>query len=363
MSESAARAGHHRLPDRSPDRLPGRRRRKPTRRWLGLVLALLAVAATITSGVLADHRTAEHRTTAAPTHPATATTAAVGGVPDVTGAGTPNGTVTLAAIRQAYPGTVVTAAALLSGGLNRGYLVLAPDHVSGPLPVLLVLHGSAASTTQELQRDEFGPLAQQGKAILVYPAGYGEFWNVQADGCCGAAASKGVDDVEFVAQVIQAVRAEYQVGSVNLVGFSNGGKLAYLLMCRQPQLFSAVAVVGAVPLTSCSGAPASMLIAIGTGDGSLPLETAPATVPAQSLLDSAVATWRARDGCTAAATSDTIGTATLSHWTSCAAGTQVTELAYAGLGHRWPDAPLVGVTESAATLIWAFFSGLASTAG
>jgi polyhydroxybutyrate depolymerase len=295
------------------------------------------------------------------------TTAAVGGVPDVTGAGTPNGTVTLAAIRQANPGTVVTAAALPSRGLNRGYLVVAPAHVLGPLPVLLVLHGSSASATQELQRDEFGPLAQQGKAILVYPAGYGEFWNVQADGCCGAAASKGVDDVEFVAQVLQAVRATYQVGSVDLVGFSNGGKLADLLMCRQPQLFSAVAVVAAVPLTSCSGPPASMLIAIGSADGSLPLETAPAAVPAavpaQSLLDSAVATWRARDGCTADVTSDTIGTATLSHWTSCAAGTQVTELAYAGLGHNWPDGPLVGVTESAATFIWAFFSGLASTSG
>lgn len=281
----------------------------------------------------------------------------------MTGAGTPNGTVTLAAIRQANPGTVVTAAALLSGGLDRGYLIVAPAQASGPLPVLLVLHGSSASATQEVERDEFGPLAQQGKAILVYPAGYGEFWNVQADGCCGVAASKGVDDVEFVAQVVQAVRAEYQVGPVDLVGFSNGGKLAYLLMCRQPQLFSAVAVVAAVPLTSCSGVPASMLIAIGTADGSLPLETAPAPVSAQSLLDSAVATWRARDGCTAGVTTATVGTATLMHWTSCTGRTQVTELAYAGLGHTWPDGRLVGAPESAATLIWAFFAGLASTSG
>ena len=44
---------------------------------------------------------------------------------------------------------------------------------------------------------------------------------------------------------------------VYLVGYSNGGKLAWSLACGHPALFAAVATYGAVPLTPCPASPAA----------------------------------------------------------------------------------------------------------
>jgi poly(3-hydroxybutyrate) depolymerase len=69
---------------------------------------------------------------------------------------------------------------------------------------------------------------------------------------------------------------------------------------------------------------------------------------------------RARDGCTTAATTATVQTASIVTYTHCSAATIVQTVSYAGLAHEWPYANVVGGDASAATLIWAFFSRLAA---
>jgi poly(3-hydroxybutyrate) depolymerase len=81
-------------------------------------------------------------------------------------------------------------------------------------------------------------------------------WNA-GDSCCGFAGSHLAPDVPFVAAIVtDAVRRwPIDAARVYLVGYSNGGKLAYSSMCAHPTLFAAVATYGAVPLVPCNREP------------------------------------------------------------------------------------------------------------
>ncbi len=281
---------------------------------------------------------------------------------DVTGAGASHGQVTLEQLQSAVPGALVSAHTLVSGGLRRGYLVVAPAVRTGALPLIVVLHGVNSSATQEVGRDEFAPLAEHGQAILVYPAGYGESWNVGADGCCGLAGESGVNDVAFVQAVTHAAEANWAVdpARVFLVGFSNGGKLAYQVMCSPASRYAAVAIMAAVPLGSCSTARASPIwLGVGAKDSDLPEQGA--TEAVTRVFPPVVADWRTRDGCGPALTVDRVGPATVTTWRDCTPGMTVRSVVYADLGHAWPGSATEGVAASGATLIWAFFSAQATT--
>ncbi len=259
----------------------------------------------------------------------------------------------------AQPGVVSRTDTLTVDGVRRSYLLVTPAAQAAPLPILVVLHGNNEPPAAELQRDELEPLVAAGKAILLYPAGYHLSWNAGADNCCGKAGTSQTDDLAFLAQLTTRATAmlSVQPGAVYLVGFSNGGKLAYQVMCREPQLFDAFAVVAATPLEACAAQPQpprSVLIAVGGDDPELPISGH--AVPATQALDAAATVWRQRDGCSAASTGTTIGSATMTTWSQCADQTQVRTVRYAGLGHAWPRSNTVGATASGATLIWQFLS-------
>jgi polyhydroxybutyrate depolymerase len=259
----------------------------------------------------------------------------------------------------AAPGIVTRISTLTVDGMQRSYLVVAPAGQKAPLPLIVVLHGSSASTGGEVQRDQFEPLVTSGKAILLYPAGYDLSWNADVDNCCGQAGQRHVDDLAFLARVVAGAEAtlSVQAGHVDLVGFSNGGKLAYQVMCQEPQLFDAFAVVAATPLAACDTRPQparSVIVAVGADDPELPISGQ--AVPATQALGSAAATWRRRDGCSATAAQTASGPATITSWPQCADGTQVRTVLYAGLAHLWPGSQLVGSAASGATLIWQFLS-------
>jgi polyhydroxybutyrate depolymerase len=254
----------------------------------------------------------------------------------------------------------VSARSLTVNGLTRAYVVVAPPDVNAPLPLLVVLQGVDASVNLEMQRDELLPLAGAGKAILVYPVAYGESWNVGVDNCCKQAAAAHVDDQAFVGAVTRAVEASEPVDSqqVHLVGFSNGGKLAFQIMCDQPQLFADFAVVSAVPLAACSNRsapPRSVLMTIGSADDDLPMTGA--AEPVDQIFPAALAVWQQRDGCVGLATVRTSPPTTVTTSNTCSAGTVVIGIEYAGLQHVWPTAALTGASASAATMIWSFVSG------
>jgi polyhydroxybutyrate depolymerase len=251
---------------------------------------------------------------------------------------------------------VTASVAITVGGLDRRYLVVRPRTPTGPLPVLVVLHGRWVDPEVEVQRTDFA--AVTGPAILVFPAGFGQSWNAGA--CCGAAHDADVDDVGFVTAVIQQVLAE-QPGAapdhVYLAGYSNGGKLAYLLACSEPELFAGVAAVGAVPVASCASTTAVPFIVVSNrGDPELSQSDAD---PPQSVngftMPSVAATvdqLRVRNGCSATSAAATSGRATTTTFAGCASADPVVGAVYDADNHDWPAGD--AQTPAAASLIWNF---------
>jgi polyhydroxybutyrate depolymerase len=338
-------------------RHPGGFRRSGWRRvWVlfGGTLLVAVVLATASGAVSSSARAFVDIPTMAGAKP-------INGVPSVTGAGNPHGSVSLAALQAAAPGTVVTASSVRSDGIMRGYLLISPARPRPGLPLIVVLGGVNASPTQEAERDELLPVVESGDAILVYPAGYGESWNVGVGDCCSTAAFVGVNDVGFVQIVTDTVRASTAASATYLVGFSNGGKLAYQVLCQHPGLFTAAAIVGATPLTSCPSEVAlPMLIAVGAKDPELP-EQGHTQNPVK-VFTAALATWRAYNGCDADSTVVGVGTAVTTTWSACSSGADVVGVLYLGLDHGWPTARLVGANVAGAPKIWAFLSGASASA-
>jgi len=244
-----------------------------------------------------------------------------------------------------------------TGALLRDYVVVQPvKSVPGPLPVLVVLDGLHMTPAGVARVTGF--LSIVGRAVVVFPAGYGRSWD--AGGCCGLARAAEVDDVSFLTTVVHDVLATVPGTSaqdVYLTGFSNGGRMAYRMACVDPGLFAGVAAVEAVPVPACDPPhPVSIAIVAFQNDPllsiSMPQPTNMVYGMVEPRVDEVVAQWRQIDGCVGNPTVRQDGTATVSLWTACQNQTRVQYVLYAGGAHRWPQGD--PGTPSASQLIWSF---------
>lgn len=245
-----------------------------------------------------------------------------------------------------------------SGVLLRDYVVVRPAVAgSGPLPVLIVLHGHGMTPAGVARVSAFLPIV--GRAVMVYPAGFGKSWN--AGGCCGLARAAGVDDVAFLSTVVHDVLANVpgtSAQNVYLAGFSNGGRMAYRMACADPGLFAGVAAVEAVPVPACTPPrPVSITIVAYQDDPYVSVSGQQPTQVVRGMdeprVDAVVTAWRLADGCVGTPTVRVVGTALISLSSACQNQTRVQYALYAGGSHRWP--PGDPGTPSASRLIWSFF--------
>jgi polyhydroxybutyrate depolymerase len=256
-------------------------------------------------------------------------------------------------------GTVVTEHAISIGGVSRTYRTIAPAGLSptaSALPLFVVLHGRGQAQWTAVRTTGFLPFARRGQAVLVYPDGLSRSWNA-GSGCCGVAGIRGTPDTAFVAAVVADALRDLPVDPARtyLVGYSNGGKLAWSLACGHPALFAAVATYGAVPLTPCpAGRPLPSLMAVGVHDHVLPIGGDPTAHPRIPSARVAAGWLAARDRCTATPVTATEGDAVLTRFRACAPGSEVDLAVYPGADHNWPQA----VTG----LMWSFLSARHSPA-
>lgn len=250
--------------------------------------------------------------------------------------------------RQSYTVTNSTQA----GGLNRSWEVIAPvAALPKKAPIIVVLAGIAAPIDNEVQRDRFIPYVNAGMAELVYPVGIGESWN--AIGCCGRAASQNVDDIAFMRALVAQVDPGHE-HPIYLVGYSNGGRLAYRLACDDPGIFDATAVVKAMPMPGCEVTQPLTILQIDSLD-----DTAVAFQPGDPGKESPDATTevgilRGADGCALRSAVSTYPAMTFTTWDHCASGNRVGFAVWDTGGHNFP--PPKGTTPGAASVIWAFFT-------
>lgn len=161
-------------------------------------------------------------------------------------------------------------------GLTRtvGYLV--PDRLA-PEPVLLIaLHGSGGDGARfrRLTAGAFDGLAREHGFVIAYPDALGGQWND-----CRARAPyhrtlSGVDDAAFLAAVRDRARSitGRPFRAVFVVGYSNGGHMAFRLALEHPGDYEAYAAIGAhLPVPDELDCPdgrgaVSMMIVSGTED-------------------------------------------------------------------------------------------------
>ncbi len=238
------------------------------------------------------------------------------------------------------------------GSMTRTYQVIAPvAALPRQDPIIVVLSGIAASISVEEQRDRLIPYADAGVAELVYPVGFEESWN--AGGCCGKAAAKDVNDVAFMKALVARVDPGHK-HPIDVIGYSNGGRLAYRIACSSPGLFDETAIVKAMPMPGCVvKRPLTILQIDALDDPWVPYkpgehgkESPPATVEVGLL--------RATDKCTRQTATSRYPAMTLTTWNSCAAGTRLAFAVYDTGGHNFP--PPKGKTPGAAQIIWSFFT-------
>lgn len=138
---------------------------------------------------------------------------------------------------------------------------------------VLVLHGYTSSAGQISERLDAPALARALDAVVVLPTGLGERPSWDAGSCCGSAARSGVDDVGYLRGLLADLRTR-GAGRAYVVGYSNGGMLAYRLACEHPEDVDAIAVVNAsITVPGCPGAFTALHLA-GADDAAVPVDGA-----------------------------------------------------------------------------------------
>jgi polyhydroxybutyrate depolymerase len=254
-----------------------------------------------------------------------------------------------------------TSASIQVGNMTRSYDVLTPAQAALPAsaPIIMVLSGLNSEQDQEISRDGLVPYVQAGEAEVVYPLAYRESWN--AIGCCSWAAQAKVDDVGFIQALVKQVDPG-NARPIYLMGYSNGGRLAYTLACEDPLLFDGTAVVKADPQKWCNVAvPQKLLQVASTDDTDVPFnawekghfrESPAAQVVHTDLMKA--------DGCSTKSAGSKQGNMTLTTWSDCLGGASVSFAVYTAGVHSYPRPPVS--FPDASQVIWAWINNTTTIA-
>jgi polyhydroxybutyrate depolymerase len=275
-----------------------------------------------------------------------------------------------------------------SGGRHRNYLLHVPPQAAArPLPLILSLHGGGGNAQQHRQGSGMDAAADRDGYLAAYPEGSGRLagrlltWN--AGNCCGYAQAQAIDDVGFLAAVIDDIerRTAVDPGRVYVVGHSNGGMMAHRVASALPaQLAAVVSVAGARLPEPGAGRAVPVLHIHSVDDPRAPYPGGlgpPFPFTSSRVLhtsvEATVAAWAKRDGCDMIPVEKESRQAHGGHTAQrlvhehCRDGAEVALWKLTGAGHGWPGAPpareaLIGPATTvidANTEIWRFVSRFA----
>lgn len=274
---------------------------------------------------------------------------------------------------------------VLLDGLDRSYLLYAPDRMpSGSRPLVLVLHGGGGTHSGLLRQTKgvWNQLADRHGFIVVYPNADRKIWDF-GEGLVSTNRRRRVNDLAFFEQVITEVMGAYPIDQQRIfaAGISRGGQAAWFPACKLPGRFRAIAVISmplpAFLLDDCQSAPPTGVVLMnGTADPLVPYDGGQIRVfrrnrGAVLSTEQTIRFWRQRNGCDREPDARTVidrpGDETTTYrtdWTKCA-GAPVTLYRIEGGGHSWPNGrsrlrerlvgPFTRDIDGAMTG-WAFFS-------
>jgi polyhydroxybutyrate depolymerase len=142
--------------------------------------------------------------------------------------------------------------------LTRYYFVHIPPQKQTNYALVINLHGGGSQGRGQEEFSDMDKTADKYGFYVVYPNGSGKLrdrmltWN--AGSCCGYSQEHDIDDVGFIAEVLDAVIKQYPIDSqrVYVTGMSNGAMMTYYLAEKLPERIAAIAPVagGLMPDTS-----------------------------------------------------------------------------------------------------------------
>jgi polyhydroxybutyrate depolymerase len=243
---------------------------------------------------------------------------------------------------------------------GRDVLVHVPRGTTGPLPLVLALHGAGESGPDFAVDTGFSRLADREHFLVAYPSAGGRhpFWNVSG--------RHGMHNhVEELERSLDALESTACVdrARVFVTGVSNGGGFATRIACELSGRLAGIAAVagGYRSLPSCRPErPLPVLEIHGTADHVVPYRGRPPD--GAGSVDRWLADWRRIDACPGRALHRRIERGvTEVKWTGCAQQTVVEHLRLAGVRHGWPGGDRIAPPPapfSATWWTWAFFRGL-----
>jgi polyhydroxybutyrate depolymerase len=265
-------------------------------------------------------------------------------------------------------------------GITRSYHLHVPSAVGpAPAPLVLVFHGGGGTGpgTQRLTR--FTALADREGFLVAFPEGVEKNWNDGREFTGSRAHRDHVDDVAFVAALIDAIGRAHAVDlrRVYATGISNGAIFSHYLAARLSARIAAIApVVGGIADPPEAWLrpeqPVSVLMLQGTRDPLVPYHGGAVAFGRGKILDTeeAARRWAALNGgrepvrepLPAAGQDRCGGLRTI--YPGGRDGSEVTLVRLDGGGHTWPGGVqylpqlLIGRVcrdFDATELIWAFF--------
>lgn len=136
-------------------------------------------------------------------------------------------------------------------GITREYIYYAPSNLEEDAPLVIVMHGYTSDALTIQEYSEMDKVADEYGFAVCYPRGTvdhrdNRFWNVGYD----FHPNVTIDDVNFLVELVEYLQEEHQLSIQNTfaTGMSNGGEMSYLLACRAPSTFRAVAPVAGMML-------------------------------------------------------------------------------------------------------------------
>jgi len=168
---------------------------------------------------------------------------------------------------------------LKHGGRNRSYILHVPTGYDGTraLPLVIMLHGGFGDGAGAARFYGWSEKADAEGFLVAYPDGVNRAWN--AGHCCGRPQRVDVDDVGFLAAMIDDIKSDVAVDAKRIfaTGMSNGAMMSHRLAAVRPDLIAAIGpVAGSVGgQTSASAAvevppvpdsPVAVMIIHGTED-------------------------------------------------------------------------------------------------
>jgi polyhydroxybutyrate depolymerase len=244
---------------------------------------------------------------------------------------------------------------------DRHYLVHVPRHHHGAMPVVLMLHGAGGHSRNAMRQAALARFADERDFLAVAADGTPprtelppqfianpQVWN---DGSArGHAYDRGVDDVAFLATVLDEVAGRHHVDPARIyaMGFSNGGSMAFRLAAEMPESIAAIAAVAGHPFARPrpKTRPVPALCVGGTADPLTPLTGGDIRLPwggslTQPPYVESIGWWAHAGGCEDDPVREKVapGVERLV-WrgadTHCETGCQVVLYLVEGAGHVWP---------------------------